>query len=259
MDEAAITQRYQEAQRIISDAAELALSYHRNLGTLTIERKGPQDLVSEADRAVEEVIREAVRRAFPEDGFVGEETGSSASDGAVWIVDPIDGTQDFLLGLPTWCVSIAFAVDGALAFGLITNPITGDIYAARTGAGATWNGRPIRAADAKSLADGVTAVGYSRHCQPADIAEIIERLTSAGGVIRSVGSGALMIVWVATGQCIGYVETYINAWDCLAAICIVNEAGGRTNDFLAENGPAGHGPIVAGAPGVFEQLTSLLP
>ena len=87
----------------------------------------------------------------------------------------------------------------------------------------------------------------------------MERLPSAGGVIRSVGSGALMIVWVAAGQCIGYVETIINAWDCLAAVCIVNEAGGRATDFLAENGPAGSGPIVAGAPAVFAQLTELLP
>jgi myo-inositol-1(or 4)-monophosphatase len=88
---------------------------------------------------------------------------------------------------------------------------------------------------------------------------MLEGLTSQGGVIRSIGSGALMLLWVATGQCLGYLELYINAWDCLAAICIVNEAGGRTNDFLGENGPSGGGPIVAGAPGVFDELALLLP
>jgi len=259
VDAAAIDERFEVAQHIMRDAVRTALEYHGNLGRLTIEHKGPQDLVSEADRAVEDVIKTAVLDSFPHDGFVGEETGSTASDGGIWIVDPIDGTQDFLLGLPTWCVSIAFAVDGSLAFGLITNPVTGDVYAARAGAGSTWNGVPIHAATATSLADGVTSVGHSRHSRPEDLAVIMQRLTSSGGAIRSIGSGALMIVWVATGQCIGYVEMYINAWDCLAAICIVNEAGGRTNDFLGENGPAGHGRIVAGAPGVFDKLAALLP
>ena len=259
MNPAEIDERFVVAQRIMREAADIALRYYRNLAELTIEQKGPQDLVSEADRAVESFIANAILAAFPEDGFVGEETGSRVADSGIWVVDPIDGTQDFLLNLPTWCVSIAFVVDGRLAFGLITCPVTGDVYAARVGAGATWNGVPIRAASATSLADGVTAVGYSQRSTPSDLAIIMERLTSAGGVIRSVGSGALMIVWVATGQCIGFVEMVINSWDCLAALCIVNEAGGRTNDFLAENGPAGSGRIVAGAPGVFDQLTALLP
>jgi myo-inositol-1(or 4)-monophosphatase len=259
MDPAAIEARFTTAQHIMREAAELALGYFRNLELLTVEVKGPQDLVSEADRAVEAAISNAVRAAFPADGFVGEESGSALSAGGVWVVDPIDGTQDFLLRLPTWCVSIAFVVDDRIAFGLITNPVTGDVFAARTGAGATWNGAPMRAARATSLADGITGVGYSQRSSPSEFGAMLEGLTSRGGVIRSVGSGALMLLWVATGQCIGYLELYINAWDCLAAICIVNEAGGRTNDFLGENGPSGGGPIVASAPGVFDELAQLLP
>lgn len=259
MDAAAIDERFAMARLLIAQAAALAVEYHRGLSDLTIQKKGPQDLVSEADQAVEDLIRTAVADAFPEDGFVGEETGVALVDGGVWVVDPIDGTQDFLLNLPTWCVSIAFVVDDQIAFGLLTNPVTGDRYAARTGAGATWNDSPIHAADATSLADGITSVGYSHRVRPADLASMMEGLTSQGGVIRSIGSGALMIVWVGTGQCIGYVEAYINSWDCLAAICIVQEAGGRVNDFLGANGPAGNGPIVAGAPGVYSQLAALLP
>ena len=259
MDTASIDTRFDFAQELIAEAAALALRFNRALGELTVEHKGPQDLVTDADRAVETLIRDRVRASFPEDGFVGEETGSRLADEGVWVVDPIDGTQDFLLGFPTWCVSIAFVVDNQLMFGLITNPLTGDVYAARAGAGATWNGAPLQSSSATSLAGGVTAVGYSPRSDPADLGMIMERLATAGGVIRSVGSGALMIVWVATGQCIGYVEMYINAWDCLAAICIVNEAGGRTNNFLAENGPAGSGRIIAGGPAVFEELAALLP
>ena len=88
---------------------------------------------------------------------------------------------------------------------------------------------------------------------------MVERVTTAGGAVRTLGSGALMLVYVGTGQMVGYLETYINAWDCLAAISIVNEAGGRTNDFLAENGPAGHGPLVAATPALFDKLAAFVP
>jgi len=259
MDDADIDARFAIAASVMAEAAALALQYNQRLETLTIESKGPQDLVSEADREVEMLIRERIGVHFPEDDFVGEELGSKFDGVGVWVVDPIDGTQDFLLGFPTWCVSIAFVANDELVFGLITSPVTGDRYAARKGEGATWNGQVISASPATSLKDGVTSVGYSTKSTPSDLAHILDGLTTAGGVLRSVGSGALMIVWVATGQCIGYVEMYINAWDCLAALCIVKEAGGRSNDFLAENGPAGNGRIVVAAPALYTELESLLP
>jgi myo-inositol-1(or 4)-monophosphatase len=259
MEDKAIDDRFDFARTVIAEAADLALSFHRQLGTLTVERKGPQDLVSEADRSVESLIRERVRSRYSDDGFVGEELGRVAAANGVWVVDPIDGTQDFLLDFPTWCVSIAFVVDGSIAFGLITCPSTGDRYSARRGAGAYLNDQTIRVSNAQSLADGVTSIGYSPRTRPDEIAVIVERLAAGGGAMRSIGSGAMMIVWVATGQCLGYTETFINAWDCLAALCVVAEAGGRTNDFLGEYGPAGSGPVIAAAPGVFEQVAALLP
>lgn len=259
MDRGATDERFRVAQVIIRDAARCALGYSQNRAALVVESKGPQDLVSEADRATETLIRSAIATAFPGDGFVGEEGGSDLSHDGIWVVDPIDGTQDFLRGLPTWCVSIAFVVNDHVEFGLVTNPVTGDVYAARRGSGATWNGSPIHVAAAQSLADGPTGVGYSPRSRPEDLAQIMMRLAAQGGVYRCVGSGALMVVWVATGQTIGYIETHINAWDCLAAVCIVDAAGGRTSNFLTEHGPSGAGRLVAAAPGVFHQLTQLLP
>jgi myo-inositol-1(or 4)-monophosphatase len=259
VDVQAIDDRFRIAQAIMRDAARCALGYSRDLAALVVESKGPQDLVSEADRATEALIRSAIGESFPGDGFVGEESGSDLSHDGIWVVDPIDGTQDFLLGLPTWCVSIAFVVGDHVEFGLVTNPITGDVYAARRGGGATWNGSLIHVNGAVSLSAGPTGVGYSPRSRPEDLAQIMVRLTSQGGVYRCIGSGALMVVWAATGQTIGYVEMHINAWDCLAAICIVEAAGGRTNDFLAEHGPAGGGRLVAAAPGVFDEVAQLLP
>ena len=259
MDAESINARFQLAQEVIQEAGQLALTFHADLSSLTIRHKGPQDLVSEADQQVEEHIRQRIVAAFPEDGFVGEETGSADGREAVWIVDPIDGTQDFLLGFPTWCVSIALVTGEQMQFGLITSPTTGDTDSARSGAGAHLNGRPIHAATASSLSQGVTGVGYSQHTSTADLTTIMTRLAEGGGNFRCVGSGALMIVWVATGQCLGYVETHINAWDCMAALCIVKEAGGRTSPFLSEFGPNGGGRVVAAAPLLYEAMESLLP
>lgn len=256
-----IDERFAHGQVVIAEAATVALGYWRDIASLTVSHKGPQDLVSEADRETERVIKSAVLAAFPNDGFVGEETGQDGINpgSGAWVVDPIDGTQPFLLGLPTWCISIAYVDNNVVEFGLITNPATGDIYAAQRGRGATWNARPIHVSSAQSLADGVTAVGCSHRTTPDQLAGVMHRLLSAGGLYRRTGSGALDLAYVATGQLIGMVEVHINAWDCLAALCLVTEAGGRTTNFLDDYGIAGGGRLVAGSPGVFDELLALMP
>ena len=239
----------------------VALGHYRNLSALTIEQKGVQDHVSEADRETERVIKAQLAGLFPDDGFVGEETGADVEgdDGGVWVVDPIDGTQPFLLGLPTWCVSIAYVQDGRTQVGVIYNPVTDDLYAARRGAGAWLNDQPMHVREASSLDQGLTGMGCSPRTRPADLAHIAEALLSAGGMYHRTGSGALTLAYVAAGQLIGYVEMVINAWDCLAALLLVEEAGGRVCDFVGEFGVSGAGRIVAGSPGVYDALEALFP
>lgn len=256
-----LARRFAQAQVTMREAAGVALAYHRDLASLTIRHKGPQDLVSEADRETERVIKRSLLEAFPEDGFVGEETGADSvlPGRGVWVVDPIDGTQPFLLGFPTWCVSIAYVRDGEVLLGLITNPATGDEYAALRGHGTTWNGRPARVRDATSLSEGVTGVGCSLRTTPDDLSLIMHRLLSAGGIFRRTGSGALDLAYVAVGQQLGMIEMHINSWDCAAALCLISEAGGVSTDFLRSYGITGGGPLVVGSPGVFDQLLALLP
>ncbi len=256
-----LQERYDAAIAVIREAGAMALHHFRNLGSLTVESKGVQDPVSEADRQTEQIIRDRLTHRFPEDAFVGEETGASDVETArgVWVVDPIDGTQPFLLGLPTWCVSIAYVEAGSISIGLIYNPVTDDLYAALRGHGARWNDQIMAVRDAGSLADGLTGMGCSSRTSPQDIGHIASGLRSHGGMYHRVGSGALTLAYVATGQLIGYVETHINAWDCLAAILLVEEAGGRVSPFLEENGVTGGGPIVAATPLVFDELAGLLP
>jgi myo-inositol-1(or 4)-monophosphatase len=239
----------------------VALAHYRNLGALTVESKGVQDHVSEADRETEHVIKAHLGARFPEDAFVGEETGAEGlADGAgSWVVDPIDGTQPFLLGLPTWCVSIAYVRDGATQVGVVFNPVTDDLYAAQRGVGAWLNGDPMHVRQAAALDQGLTGMGCSPRTRPVDLGRIAESLLEAGGLYHRTGSGALTLAYVAAGQLIGYVEMHINAWDCLAALLLVEEAGGRVCPFLAQHGVTGAGRIVAGAPGVYDALEALLP
>ena len=256
-----IDERFRFAETIIRRAGELALSYFRDLGSLDVRQKGPQDLVSEADVTTEALIRTAIADRFPDDHFVGEESGGTdlGADAATWVVDPIDGTQPFLLELPTWCVSIAFVADGRTLLGLVFNPVTDELFAARVGRGATLNGRSIFVRKAASLADGLTTVGCSSRAEPATVADAILRLLTAGGIYHRTGSGAISLCYVACGRTIGYVEMSIHSWDCLAAILIIKEAGGRATDFLGRHGVAGSGRLVAGSPGVVEALEQVLP
>jgi myo-inositol-1(or 4)-monophosphatase len=260
-DDAFLDPRFSAAVAVAREAGGLALSHFRNLGALTVESKGVQDPVSEADRQTEAVIRSRLTTQFPDDAFVGEETGATGvdPDRGTWVVDPIDGTQPFLLGLPTWCVSIAYVHSSDIRLGVIYNPVTDEIYAARRGRGATLNGAVMHVSGARRLSEGLTGLGCSARTSPQDLAFMAEHLRAAGGMFHRVGSGALTLAYVATGQLIGYLEMHINAWDCLAAILLVEEAGGVSTPFLAENGVTGGGPIVASAPGVFDELRSVLP
>src|SRR5215469_13406484 len=129
---------------LIREAGELAAGYFANRATLTRETKGPQDFVSIADREVESLIRARLAEAFPEDGFFGEESGGGAGE-RCWVVDPIDGTNNFLRGLPLWGVLIAYAIAGEPVIGLIHLPCVGRLYSAVRGRGATCNDAPIGA------------------------------------------------------------------------------------------------------------------
>jgi len=247
------------AQEAMGEAAALALAYSQRLGSLTVEDKEVQSLVSEADRDVENLIKGSLLARFPKDGFVGEEHGNKEPEGegaGTWVVDPIDGTQPFLLGLPTWCVSIAYVEAGRIELGLITKPGDGDVFVGRRGAGSTLNGKILEVSQAHSLADGVTGIGCSH--DPEVMAGIVRGILTVGGVFRQTGSGACDLTYVATGQYIGVVNHSLRSWDCLAALRIIEEAGGRVTDFVADNGIASYGPLIASAPGVFSDLRGIL-
>ena len=258
MKEESIQNRFHAVQVLVRDAGLYALQWYRKLDSLKTEKKGPQDLVSKADREVEKMIRERLQTLFPEDGFLGEESGTTNLDAeGVWVVDPIDGTSCFLNGLSSWCVSIAFVVKDQIEIGLIYAPCTDELFASQRGAGATLNGKPMKPSKATSLADGIVGMGYSPKSSIFATQKAFDYLFNNGGVFHDVGSAALMLAYVAAGRYIGVYEFQINSWDCLAGIAMVRETGGWTNDFLANDGLLTGNPVLVAAPGVKDAMQNL--
>ena len=200
--------------------------------------KGQQDMASEADLNTELLIRDRLRERFPEDAFLGEETGRTefATGQGIWVVDPIDGTQPFISGLSGWCVSIAFVLNGTLELGLVYGPARGELFAGRRGAPATLNGRTIHVSTADRLTNGIVGVGYSPRVRPDEFLPLFSRLLEQGAMFYREGCGALTLCYVACGRLIGYIEPHINSWDCLGALAVIQAAGGTINDFLSEDG-----------------------
>jgi myo-inositol-1(or 4)-monophosphatase len=258
-DEALLT-RYYASQGVARTAGRIALAYFRDYGRLAVERKGPQDVVSVADREVERAIRRKLAQLFPQDALLGEEGGRVGPADArfLWVVDPIDGTQPFLAGIPAWCVSIAALDRGVPMLGVIYDPNADELFCACAGLGALVDGVPAIASTATSLSTGMVGVGYSTRTPPAPCLAFLEALLTAGGMFVRNGSGALMIAYAATGRLLGYFEAHINAWDCLAGLVLARETGCWTNDFLADEGLARGNLIAIASPGVTDEFRSII-
>jgi myo-inositol-1(or 4)-monophosphatase len=197
--------------------------------------KSDQDYLTETDAELERLIRERLAAAFPTDSFFGEESGGTFGSN-LWIVDPIDGTANFARGIPHFCVSIAFVRDRNVEIGVIYQPMTDEVYAARRGAGAMRNGQRIRVSAIADIRQSTVEAGWSTRLPPEPYVALVDRLIKAGAQVRRAGSGALALAYVADGRIDAYCELHINAWDALAGLLLIEEAGGWTNDFLAGDG-----------------------
>ncbi|HEY5821349.1 MAG TPA: inositol monophosphatase [Propionibacteriaceae bacterium] len=253
-------ERYAFARQLITDAGEVALGYFRRVSTLTVNSKGLQDVVSEADVAVEVLIKERIAAAYPTDAFLGEETGHADFPGStgIWVVDPIDGTQPFVSGLRTWCVSIAYVRGGQVIFGLVNNPAAAELFAGGVAIPATLNDDPITPHPGRSLTDGLTYLGCSPRITADQIVPVLDRLLRSGGMYVRNGSGALGLCDVACGRLVGFVEPHINSWDCLGAVGVLLAAGVVVSDYLTGDALLSGNPIVAGPGAVFDDLTAVL-
>jgi myo-inositol-1(or 4)-monophosphatase len=191
------------------------------------------DLVSDADREAERAIREVLAERRPDDGLLAEEgSRSEAQSGRCWIVDPLDGTVNFLYGFPVWAVSIALEDEDGLAVGVVHDPGRGETFRAARGAGAQLNGRPLHVRRQQELRTALVATGFSYEpTQRAAQAEVIRRLLPHVRDIRRAGAAALDLAWLAAGRLDGYLEHGPSAWDWAAGRLLVGEAGGTVEQL----------------------------
>jgi myo-inositol-1(or 4)-monophosphatase len=219
----------------------------REAGSLLLERFGgpargvdvkssATDMVSAADRDAEELIHGVLRRERPEDGLLAEEGGhQDAASGRRWVVDPLDGTTNFLYGFPAWAVSIALEDDGGGLVGVVLDPVRDELFAAERGSGASLNGEPLRMAGHDSLGTALLATGFGYDADRRQRqAQVLQRVLPAVRDIRRAGAAALDLCWLAAGRVDAYYERGLNHWDWAAAHLIVTEAGGAVADLAAE-------------------------
>jgi len=239
-------------------AGAAGMAHFAAIDALKIERKGHQDMVSNADREVEQLVRRAIGEAFPDDGVIGEEFAeTTGTSGYTWIIDPIDGTANFVTGIPAWTVVLACVSAERAEIGVICDPNADEIYSAARGAGAFLNGRPMRVSASEGLHDGSLGVGFNGRVEQDLTARLIDLLVHEGGVFFRNASGALMLAYVAAGRLIGYTEPHMNAWDCVAGMLMIEEAGGQVWPVELATMLAAGGPVIAAPPPVYGRLAEI--
>jgi myo-inositol-1(or 4)-monophosphatase len=229
-----------ELETALAAAAEAAALIRAGSGG-TVREKGRADLVTEVDEAAERAIAAAIHARFPNDAVVGEELSSTAvDDGRRWIVDPVDGTTNYVHGHPFVCVSIAYADDDGLAAGVIHAPFLGEVYHASRGGGAYLNGAPIRVSDVAVPERALLATGFPFKEGKGDLdaymAMVADALRATHGV-RRAGSAALDLAYVAAGRVEAFFEVGLSPWDVAAGILLVQEAGGRVTGWPGDQAP----------------------
>ena len=253
-----VSDRFEFATELCRLAGDVAQEYFANRATLVVDRKGAQDWVSEADKNVETFIREKIGEAWPEDGIVGEEHAPKiGTSGFDWVIDPIDGTTNFVNGIPAWTIVLAGVSRGRTEIGVIHDPNVNETYAALRGGGARLNGAEMKVAEGVALKDGTVAVGYSNRIEARHVVPVVAGLIEEGAMFHRNASGALSLAYVAAGRLLGYVEEHMNAWDCLAGQLLVSEAGGVVEDQDANAMIRDGGRVIAGTPDVFDTIKSM--
>jgi myo-inositol-1(or 4)-monophosphatase len=247
------------ARAVAAEAGKLAYDYFSRRGQLEIERKGMQDLVSVADRAVEDLIRERLSDAFPEDDLLGEERGGAGrrAGAGLWVIDPIDGTANFLRGMPYWSVALAYVAQDRVQIGVTYDPVHDELFWARRGGGAWRNQTPVRVSGCTDPQQAVVGSTFTFKMRKDVYLSLIEGFLQAGSDHRRMGSTALMMCHVADGRLDGCVTGYCNSWDVIGGLLLVEEAGGAASDFIAENGLLEAASALAATPGLLATLEQI--
>ncbi|MDA7569281.1 inositol monophosphatase [Emcibacteraceae bacterium] len=230
---------------------------------LQVSRKGPSDFVSKADLKAEKIITEELQYARPQFGFIveeGEDIPPTEGSNSVWIIDPLDGTTNFLHGIPHFAISIALEQAGEIIAAIIYNPINDDMFWAEKGRGAYLNNRRLQVSGRKNLNECVLATGIPYHARPHQDTFVtnLEHIMGEVAGVRRFGSAALDLAWVAAGRYDGFWEEGLEAWDIAAGILMVREARGMVSEFDGRAKMLQTGQILATNASIHGKVTKLL-
>jgi myo-inositol-1(or 4)-monophosphatase len=239
------------------EASKLILNKYDRLDTVKVLEKDNNDFVTEVDQAAEQIIIETLKESYPDHSFLGEESGELEGDpNQQWIIDPIDGTTNFIHGFPHFCISIAFKLNGKIEHGLIYDPIRQELFSASRGKGAQLNDKRIRVSQCKTLSNALIGTGFpfKQKQQFNHYLKTFEAIFPKSRGIRRSGSAALDLAYVAAGRLDGFWELSLKPWDIAAGVLLIQEAGGLVGDVHGDNTYMENGNIVVGNPKVFKQL-----
>jgi len=248
------------AIRAARRAGDLIVRNVDRVPSLDVRSKSRNDFVSEIDQAAERDIIETIRRSHPDHGFLGEESGRSGGDEFIWIIDPLDGTTNFLHGFPTFAVSLACEYRGRLEHGVVYDPMRQELFTTSRGDGAQLDGKRIRVSKQAGLEGALIGTGFPYRANARWIDEYLAMLKAvmqqtAG--IRRPGAASLDLAYVAAGRIDGFWEIGLNAWDTAAGTLLITEAGGHIGTLSGGEYRQG-GNVIAGTPKVYEALVEAL-
>lgn len=242
-------------------AGDLIVRHINQLDAIKVDSKGRNEFVSEVDRLAEEDIIRTVRRSYPDHAFLAEESGASGDAEFLWIIDPLDGTTNFLHGFPVFCVSIAVMHRGRLEHAVVYDPMRQELFTTSRGAGAQVDGRRMRVSETRLLEMSLLATGFPYRPGIDWLDAYIDMLKSAmreTAGVRRPGAAALDLAYVAAGRLDGFWEIGLNIWDIAAGALLVQESGGLITDLAGGEGWQQSGNVVAGNPRIHEALLQLI-
>ena len=241
-------------------AGEVIVRSLDRVGTLTVSEKNRNDFVSEVDRAAEQVLIATIRKSYPSHGVLAEESGASDGDDYTWVIDPLDGTTNFLHGFPQFAVSVACRHRGRAEIGVVLDPLRGELFTAERGGGTQLDGRRVRVSQRAGLEGALLGTGFPfrenrRWLKP--YLGMLERTMEATAGVRRPGAASLDLAYVAAGRLDAFWEVGLSPWDTAAGNLLITEAGGRVGNLAAGDYRDG-GHLLAGSPKVFAALAELL-
>lgn len=242
-------------------ASKVILHKFDRLDTIKVTQKAHNDFVTEVDEAAERIIIETLKEIYPDHSFLGEESGETEGDpDALWIIDPLDGTTNFIHGIPHFCISMAFQEKGKTQHGLIYDPIRQELFTASRGEGVKLDDKRVRVSDCQKLENALVGTGFpsKQTHQTQHYLKTFEAIFPETRGIRRAGSAALDLAYVAAGRLDAFWELSLKPWDVAAGALMIQEAGGLVGDVMGQTDYMQHGSIVAGNAKMFKAIVKTL-